>query len=112
MGVDDLENGAAEKTYETSGDGSGSSPPDYGTSAGVRQSLGRRVIDSFKRDPNQQVTPKGVVGANGRVYDAAAAATATAESPLQRHLKARHLQMIAIGGSIGMVAKRAIMAKS
>jgi len=61
----------------------------------------RRVWDSFKRDSNAHVTKTGVVGANGKVFDAEGAAEATANSPLQRKLKGRHLQMIAIGGSIG-----------
>ena len=64
--------------------------------------LHRRVWDSFKRDPNLHITKKGVVGANGKVFDEESAAIATAESPLARKLKGRHLQMIAIGGSIGV----------
>lgn len=67
----------------------------------VRGSWSSRFIDSFKRDPNAYATPAGAVGADGKVFDADAAAQATANSPLARHLKGRHLQMIAIGGSIG-----------
>jgi len=66
-----------------------------------KPNLTHRIIDGFRRDPNLLCTPKGVVGANGKVFDVEAAAKATAESPLARKLKGRHLQMIAIGGSIG-----------
>lgn len=65
------------------------------------RTVSRRIWDSFKRDPTLQVTPRGVIGSNGRVFDAEMAARRTAESPLARKLKGRHLQMIAIGGSIG-----------
>lgn len=77
--------------------------PSYEETTVIHQSIGRRIIDSFKRDPNLTVTPRGVVGANGRVFDPELAAEATANSPLARKLKGRHLQMIAIGGSIGMI---------
>ncbi|PSN65653.1 amino acid permease [Corynespora cassiicola Philippines] len=73
----------------------------YGESAYHRDGLGRRVLDSFKRDPNQNLTPKGSIGADGKVFDVESAAQNTASSPLARRLKGRHLQMIAIGGSIG-----------
>lgn len=76
-------------------------PPLYGDSHATKPGVGRRVIDSFKRDPNQKATASGTVGADGKVYDVENAASATAESPLARKLKGRHLQMIAIGGSIG-----------
>ncbi|PQE04284.1 Amino acid polyamine transporter I protein [Rutstroemia sp. NJR-2017a BVV2] len=62
-----------------------------------------RFVDSFRRDPNAAVTKaseRAVSGEHGG-FDHAAAAEATANSGLSRKLKARHLQMIAIGGSIG-----------
>ncbi|KAB8290461.1 hypothetical protein EYC80_010892 [Monilinia laxa] len=59
-----------------------------------------RFVDSFKRDPNAAVTKGGQQeGVSG--FDHRAAAEATANSGLARELKPRHLQMIAIGGSIG-----------
>jgi amino acid transporter len=61
----------------------------------------RRFIDSFKRDPNATVTRATETGGNGG-FDHQAAAAATANSGLARKLKGRHMQMIAIGGSIGM----------
>ncbi len=78
-------------------------PPVYGENEGSsRGSIPRRILESFKRDPNAHATPRGAVGADGKVFDLETAAQATAESPLARKLKGRHLQMIAIGGSIGM----------
>lgn len=65
-----------------------------------------RIWESFKRDPNARTTQAGTVGADGRVYDAESAARATANSQLARKLKGRHLQMIAIGGSIGTYHRR------
>lgn len=81
--------------------GVGHTQPIYDDKVESRASVPRRIFDSFRRDPHSRVTPSGVVGANGAVFDAEAAAQATADSPLARKLKGRHLQMIAIGGSIG-----------
>ncbi|KAL8808370.1 MAG: hypothetical protein Q9182_000190 [Xanthomendoza sp. 2 TL-2023] len=58
--------------------------------------VARRVWDSFRCNPDYHITQKGQVGANGQVYD-----TDKSAAPLARVLKGRHLQMIAIGGSIG-----------
>jgi amino acid transporter len=68
-----------------------------------RQPWNRRFIDSFKRDPNARVTKDSQRpdGEAVRGFDHRAAAEATANSGLQHKLKARHMQMIAIGGSIG-----------
>ena len=82
--------------------GAGHAPPVHDDQVEPRASVPRRIVESFRRDPTQRVTPPGVIGANGAVFDAEAAAQATADSPLARKLKGRHLQMIAIGGSIGM----------
>ncbi|KAH9811193.1 General amino-acid permease GAP1, partial [Teratosphaeria destructans] len=57
--------------------------PEYGHHEEHRPTWTTRFVDSFKRDPNAHATPKGAIGADGRVFDG------------------RHLQMIAIGGSIG-----------
>ncbi|KAE8446999.1 hypothetical protein EG329_011481 [Mollisiaceae sp. DMI_Dod_QoI] len=61
----------------------------------------RRFVDSFKRDPNATVTKPAETGHTGGGFDHQAAAQATANSGLARKLKGRHMQMIAIGGSIG-----------
>jgi amino acid transporter len=67
----------------------------------------QRFRDSFKRDPKRRITPptpKAAADArleDGRHYDIKQATLRTADSALARKLKGRHLQMIAIGGSIG-----------
>lgn len=78
-------------------------------------SVASRVLDSFRRDPGRRVTPldpkdEAAIRAEAgraehdglRYYDIHQATLQTAHSGLARKLKGRHLQMIAIGGSIGM----------
>lgn len=88
-----------ESTVQTS---SPDQLPAYGDTHTTKGSLGQRFLDSFKRDPNANVTGGHSEGADGSGFDIEGAAANTAASPLQRRLKGRHLQMIAIGGSIGM----------
>lgn len=81
---------------------SDSSPSDYeGALTTHKDGLAKRLWEGFKRDPNASITRPHALGADGKVFDVEAAAQRTADSPLSRKLKGRHLQMIAIGGSIG-----------
>ena len=82
---------------------SGSSPTSAYEGALVHHKHGllKRIWNDFKRDPNASITRSGALGADGKVFDVEVAAQRTADSPLARRLKGRHLQMIAIGGSIG-----------
>ncbi|KAK0659323.1 General amino-acid permease GAP1 [Lasiodiplodia hormozganensis] len=75
--------------------------PNYGDVSEHQTSWATRVVDSFRRDPNAHATAPTSHGGDDKNYDLENAAAATAESPLARKLKGRHLQMIAIGGSIG-----------
>jgi hypothetical protein len=85
-----------EKTYEETAD------TGYGSLEKPKRTIATRIIDSFKRDPNAHASSKAQIEAGRKNFDVETAAAATAESPLARKLKGRHLQMIAIGGSIGM----------
>ncbi|KAL8654119.1 MAG: hypothetical protein Q9210_001694 [Variospora velana] len=97
----------AKSTFDTSTSSSGSGSAVVGNELVFEEKLGRkaplarRAWDSFRRNPDFHITQKGQIGANGQVFDVESAAQNTAESPLARKLKGRHLQMIAIGGSIG-----------
>jgi amino acid transporter len=92
------------------GYGNTSDIPEWATAEEApREPWRRRFVDSFKRDPNAHVTKAAQQvnategGGRGHTFDHAAAAERTANSGLAHKLKGRHMQMIAIGGSIGML---------
>ncbi|KAH6711134.1 amino acid transporter-like protein [Leptodontidium sp. MPI-SDFR-AT-0119] len=66
---------------------------------GVKSFPTTKAFDSFRSGPSHGHAP--AIGENGRSYNQKAAAWNTANTILVRRLKGRHLQMIAIGGSIG-----------
>lgn len=74
---------------------------------GMKEPWTRRFVDSFKRGPNAHVSQPSQAAnlstgeGNHATFDHKGAAEATANSGLAHKLKARHMQMIAIGGSIG-----------
>jgi len=77
--------------------------PPYGLTQEKKLNHWQHFLDGFKRDPNHNALslhdpddPR-----TARTFDQEGAAENTARSPLVRRLKGRHLQMIAIGGSIG-----------
>lgn len=75
--------------------------PVYDSVTDHRQGRWESFRDSFKRDPNAGVMVSKGLDPHGGSYDIEGAAAATANTGLARRLKGRHLQMIAIGGSIG-----------
>lgn len=79
-----------------------SGEPWYSAGRHRHPSLSQRFLDSFKRDPNRRPTNPAInsTGHNGAL-DPHMAVLATANTSLARKLKGRHLQMIAIGGSVG-----------
>lgn len=82
------------------------------TADGVKENIPQRMVDSFKRAPGAKLAGQqgyhvhddmpDVNRDRDRHYDVRVANARTANTSLSRELKGRHLQMIAIGGSIGM----------
>ncbi|KAF7871561.1 hypothetical protein EAF04_003668 [Stromatinia cepivora] len=60
-----------------------------------------KAFENFRSDAEQDVEHAIFVSTNGRTYNDKAAASNTANTHLVRSLRGRHLQMLAIGGSIG-----------
>jgi amino acid transporter len=61
-----------------------------------------KALNSFRPDESREIPPSAISwGHHGRAFNAKQAAFNTANTLLVKRLKGRHLQMIAIGGSIG-----------
>lgn len=111
---DDLHSLANGESEMINGNWAATREPLYGAGGAPAQSRLRRWADSFRRDPKGRMTPKNAfvgglsMGMGGdrehqsrNYYDLRAANYRTAHPLLAKELKGRHLQMIAIGGSIG-----------
>ena len=105
--MSDIEKNGMSTGYRAGGSPAGSEyPPAYGEHEVLERKWHQRFVDSFKRDPNAHSPGPSVAGTDSRMFDAGMVAIGTATSPLHRRLKGRHLQMIAIGGSIGKASGR------
>jgi hypothetical protein len=83
------------------------SQPVYGEDMELNDTRAQRFVNSFKRMPSHEMalqSPTSQIDGIPRNFSVTAASIGVANSPLARKLKGRHLQMIAIGGSIGMWA--------
>lgn len=93
---------AGDGSYEFADDASNAPVYSFDEKLANNPSPVRRFLDSFKPNSESRVDNHSSDGSGSKGYDVEAAAAATAQSPLARKLKGRHLQMIAIGGSIGL----------
>jgi amino acid transporter len=79
-----------------------SAEPWYRVDRDRHPSLSQRFVDSFKRDPKRRTINPSIYSTDHHgALDPHMAVIATANTALARKLKGRHLQMIAIGGSVG-----------
>jgi amino acid transporter len=72
MGQNDVEKGNAfyrETVPSPDYNSSVGGDPSYEETTILRRTWPHRMIDSFKRDPSLTMTPKGVIGVDGRVFD-------------------------------------------